>query len=239
MSHPQHGKEMHRKCSSTTILPVPMQISEAKKITTVQYCTVCPLIMKTTTTTLFKHSGINIKKCKKLSFTKNLAYSMNTWAPLSQISSVPIHSHSPWVDTQKNYCPLHVSINFKQQHPPLGIWQLSLSWECGIWPQELLRGWGIWLIIRGGWGMWPTAEVQECECNENSIVVMGQAETVCRVLARPKRQGAAPCRFIQRPVVFPQRPVIFSAPCHFPRALWFLWAFISVILSLKLQKASN
>ena len=60
-----------------------------------------------------------------------------------------------------------------------------------------------------------------------------------RVLARPKRQGAAPCRFIQRPVVFPQRPVVFSAPSHFPRALWFLWAFISVILSLKLQKASN
>ena len=46
-------------------------------------------------------------------------------------------------------------------------------------------------------------------------------------------------RFIQRPVVFPQRPVVFSAPCHFPRSLWFLWAFISVILSLKLQKASN
>ena len=59
------------------------------------------------------------------------------------------------------------------------------------------------------------------------------------VLARPKRQGAAPCRFVRRPVVFPQRPVVFSAPCHFPRALWFLRAFISVILSLKLQKASN
>ena len=57
-----------------------------------------------------------------------------------------------------------------------------------------------------------------------------------RVLARPKRQGAAPCRFVQRPVVFPQRPVVFSVPCHFPRALWFLQAFISVILSLKLQK---
>ena len=60
-----------------------------------------------------------------------------------------------------------------------------------------------------------------------------------RVLAGPKRQGAAPCRFVQRPVVFPQRPVVFSAPYHFPRALWFLWAFISVLLSLKLQKASN
>ena len=59
-----------------------------------------------------------------------------------------------------------------------------------------------------------------------------------RVLARPKRQGAVPCRFIQRPVVFPRRPVVFSAPCHFSRARWFLWAFISVILSLKLQKAS-
>ena len=43
----------------------------------------------------------------------------------------------------------------------------------------------------------------------------------------------------QRPVVFPQRPVVFSAACHFPRALWFLWAFISLILSLKLRKASN
>ena len=60
-----------------------------------------------------------------------------------------------------------------------------------------------------------------------------------RVLARLKRQGAVPCRFVRRPVVFPQRPVVFSASCHFPRALWFLWAFISVILSLKLQKASN
>ena len=53
-----------------------------------------------------------------------------------------------------------------------------------------------------------------------------------RVLARPKRQGAAPCRFVRRPVVF-------SAPCHFPRALWFLRAFILATLSLKLQKASN
>ena len=31
---------------------------------------------------------------------------------------------------------------------------------------------------------------------------------ICRVLARPKRQGAAPCRVIQRPVVFPQRPEV-------------------------------
>ena len=41
------------------------------------------------------------------------------------------------------------------------------------------------------------------------------------VLARPKRQGAAPCRFVQRPVVFPQRPVVFSAPCRFFSALSF------------------
>ena len=36
------------------------------------------------------------------------------------------------------------------------------------------------------------------------------------VLARPKRQGAAPCRFFLRPVVFPQRPVVFQAPFCFP-----------------------
>ena len=56
--------------------------------------------------------------------------------------------------------------------------------------------------------------------------------TYSSVLARPKRQGAAPCRFVRRPVVFPQRRL-------FPRGLWFLRAFISVILSLRLQKASN
>ena len=54
---------------------------------------------------------------------------------------------------------------------------------------------------------------------------------VCSVLARPKRQGAAPCHFVRRPAVFPQRPFVFSAACHFPRALWFLRAFISVILA--------
>ena len=42
-----------------------------------------------------------------------------------------------------------------------------------------------------------------------------------------------------RPVVFPQRPVIFSVPCDFPIAFWFLRAFVSIILSLKLQKAPN
>ena len=45
-------------------------------------------------------------------------------------------------------------------------------------------------------------------------------------LNQAKGSKTAPCRFS-------------SAPCHFPRALWFLRAFISVILSFKLQKASN
>ena len=39
-----------------------------------------------------------------------------------------------------------------------------------------------------------------------------------RVLARPKRQGTAPCRFIQRPVVFPQRPVVFFSALSFSKS---------------------
>ena len=35
------------------------------------------------------------------------------------------------------------------------------------------------------------------------------------VLARPKRQGTAPCCISQCPVIFIQRPVVFPAPCLF------------------------
>ena len=51
--------------------------------------------------------------------------------------------------------------------------------------------------------------------------------TFTRVLARPKRQGAAPCHFIQRPVIFPQRPVIFREPFGFfgfSSALFWAWS---------------
>ena len=48
-----------------------------------------------------------------------------------------------------------------------------------------------------------------------------------RVLARLKRQGAVPCRFVRRPVVFPQRPVIFREPFGFfglSSALFWAWS---------------
>ena len=56
-----------------------------------------------------------------------------------------------------------------------------------------------------------------------------------RVLARLKRQGPAPCRFVRRPVVFPQHPVVFSVPCHFPRALWFLWRYFELEVAESIQ----
>ena len=84
-----------------------------------------------------------------------------------------------------------------------------------------------------------TCSNHELHVADQTNIIIHQIFPLARVLARPKRQGTAPCRFFRRPVVFPQRPVVFSVPCHFPRALWFLRAFISVILSLQLQRASN
>ena len=77
------------------------------------------------------------------------------------------------------------------------------------------------------------AFVSNSEANVYSCLVAVQHRVTYhhRVLARPKWQGAAPCLV--------RRPVVFSVPCHFSRALWFRRAFISVILSLKLQKASS
>ena len=59
--------------------------------------------------------------------------------------------------------------------------------------------------------------IAACDTNKEEVY----HKYMYRVLARPKRLGAAPCRFVRRPVVFPQRPVIFSAPCHFFSALSF------------------
>ena len=51
-------------------------------------------------------------------------------------------------------------------------------------------------------------------CTSDSASLTNQIIHI-QAIARPKRQGAVPCRFVRRPVVFPQRPVVFFSALSF------------------------
>ena len=75
------------------------------------------------------------------------------------------------------------------------------------------------------WGSkWTKATDMRQQHNSRQLLDRNKHGAWHRVLARPKRQGAAPCSFVRCPVVFPQRPVIFREPFGFfgllPALFW-------------------